>query len=132
METTIPLTVLLISTVLISGCSTPKKQSSAGSKPKVTTASLMKSVSPNETDKAFRKQSGGWDTLPNHSSYTRTEQNELNGLFPRLPNPDILMYVYPHLSSEGATVPGYTSSFSMYEKNEYALPGEAMSIWQRR
>ena len=32
--------------------------------------------------------------------YTRTAANEIRNLFPRLPNPDLVMYVYPHLAIE--------------------------------
>lgn len=62
--------------------------------------------------------------ITNYTAYTRQEQSELNGLFPRLPNPDLCMYVYPHLSGEGSTIPGYTSCFPMYKTNQYAMPGE--------
>ena len=35
------------------------------------------------------------------------------------------MYVFPHLSGDERTpVPGYVTTFSFYEKVEYALPGE--------
>lgn len=68
----------------------------------------------------------------NHEAYSRNAKKELNGLFPRLPNPDLCMYVYPHLSSENATVPGYTSCFAMYDTNQFALPGEMNAIWQQR
>ncbi len=129
MKTILPITVLLISSLTLTACSMQNKSAQI-EKPKKTTAELMRGNSGKSNDKAFRKNHQNWNSVPNHSSYTRTQQNELKGLFPRLPNPDILMYVYPHLSSEGATVPGYSSSFSMYEKNHYALPGEAMSIWQ--
>jgi conjugative transfer region lipoprotein (TIGR03751 family) len=60
----------------------------------------------------------------NMSGYTRTAANETRNLFPRLPNPDLCFYVYPHLSQEGLPVPGYSSCISMYEKTHYALPGE--------
>ena len=70
--------------------------------------------------------------VPDMADYTRTQAKELNGIFPRLPNPDVCMYIDPHLSIEGATIPGYTSCFSMYEKNQYALPGEMTAIWQKR
>ena len=75
---------------------------------------------------AYRKQASAMPRLrtTNYTAYTRTEQRELNGLFPRLPNPDLCMYVYPHLSGEGSTVPGYTSCFPLYKQNQYALPGE--------
>ena len=68
----------------------------------------------------------------NNEDYTRSEKRELAGLFPRLPNPDLCMYVFPHLTSEKATVPGYTSCFPMYETNQYALPGEMSALWQIR
>lgn len=60
------------------------------------------------------------------TSYTRTAQNEIDALFVRLPNPDLVMYVFPHLSGEeGVPVPGYSTVFPLYERVLYALPGEA-------
>lgn len=45
--------------------------------------------------------------------------------FRLLPNPSLTMYVYPHFSpSDHAPIPGYETSFSLYEKNEYAMAGE--------
>ena len=41
--------------------------------------------------------------------YTRTAQNEIYRQFHRLPNPDLLMYVFPHLAgSDLVPVPGFT------------------------
>jgi len=60
------------------------------------------------------------------AGYTRTAQTEIDKLFPELPNPTLVMYVYPHLTEgEHAPVPGYSTAFRMYEGTEYALPGEA-------
>ena len=57
--------------------------------------------------------------------YTREAFNEIDVLFPRLPNPTLVMYVFPHLSGDThAPVPGYATAFPMYEQVEYALPGE--------
>ncbi|KKA10053.1 conjugal transfer protein [Pseudomonas ogarae] len=57
--------------------------------------------------------------------YTRTTANEIRNLFPRLPNPDLVLYVYPHLSgTEQAPVPGYSTVFPFYQRVQYALPGE--------
>lgn len=57
--------------------------------------------------------------------YTRTSENEIHNLFPRLPNPDLVLYVYPHLSgTELAPVPGYSTVFPFYQRVQYALPGE--------
>ncbi len=61
----------------------------------------------------------------NLEDYTRTAVSELNVLFPLLPNPTLVMYVYPHLAEERAGVPGYVTQFRLYERDEYALPGES-------
>ena len=58
--------------------------------------------------------------------YTRTEDNALANEFPLLPNPELRTYVAPHLSTrDGVPVPGYVTRWPMYERQHYALPGEA-------
>ena len=42
----------------------------------------------------------------------------------RVPNPDLVMVVYPHLAQGKYPVPGYVTVFPMYEQTFYALPGE--------
>ena len=44
--------------------------------------------------------------------------------FARVPNPDLVMYVFPHLARGKYPVPGYFTAFPMYEQVEYLLPGE--------
>ena len=56
--------------------------------------------------------------------YTRTSFSELDVQFPRLPNPTIIMFVFPHLSAEQTPVPGYSTMFPLYETVHFALPGE--------
>ena len=59
------------------------------------------------------------------AGYTRTAHREIDAVFPRLANPSLVMYVFPHLAGdERVPVPGYATSFPMYERVEYALPGE--------
>jgi conjugative transfer region lipoprotein (TIGR03751 family) len=59
------------------------------------------------------------------AGYARSAETELETHFPRLPNPTLVMYVFPHLSgSERVPVPGYATTFPLYERVEYALPGE--------
>jgi len=58
------------------------------------------------------------------AKYTRDVSNEINLKFPKLPNPELVMYIFPHMTSKGRPVPGYSTSFMMYEKDEYAMPGE--------
>ncbi|EAA6221752.1 TIGR03751 family conjugal transfer lipoprotein [Salmonella enterica subsp. salamae] len=55
----------------------------------------------------------------------RSDGNATQALFQRLPNPDLEMYIFPHLAgSEGVPVPGYTTVFPFYNRVQYALPGE--------
>ena len=57
--------------------------------------------------------------------YTREAFNELDVSFPRMPNPSLVMYVFPHLAGAQRTpVPGYATTFPLYERVEYALVGE--------
>ncbi|AMB86014.1 conjugal transfer protein [Pseudomonas agarici] len=64
-------------------------------------------------------------SMEDNASFTRTAQNEIYSQFKRLPNPDLVMYVFPHLvGSEPAPVPGYTTVFPLYQRVQYAMPGE--------
>lgn len=57
--------------------------------------------------------------------YTRTAANEIYRQFHRLPNPDLVMYVFPHLAgTDPVPVPGYTTVFPLYQRIQYAMPGE--------
>jgi len=59
-------------------------------------------------------------------SYTRNSLNEIDQLFPTLPNPEIAIYIFPHLATKDRVpVPGYTTSIYLYTADEYALPGES-------
>ncbi len=59
------------------------------------------------------------------TSYTRTAQNEIRRQFQRLPNPDLVMYVFPHLAgTDPVPVPGYSTVFPLYQRVQYAMPGE--------
>lgn len=63
--------------------------------------------------------------IDHYSGFVREAANEIDAVFPRLPNPTLVMYVFPHLSGdERSPVPGYVTTFPFYEKVEYALPGE--------
>lgn len=66
------------------------------------------------------------DAFPaEQARYTRTAANEIYSQFLRLPNPDLVMYVFPHLAgTDPVPVPGYTTVFPLYQRVQYALPGE--------
>lgn len=57
-------------------------------------------------------------------SYSRDANSEIQQQFPRLPNPDLVMYVFPHMTVGNVPVPGYSTVFPFYSRVQYALPGE--------
>lgn len=64
-----------------------------------------------------------------NDDYTRTQDREIQQQFPRLPNPDMVMYVFPHLSAGNLPVPGYSTVFPFYQQVQYALPGERVEAF---
>lgn len=63
-------------------------------------------------------------SLHDDRSYSRTQESEITQQFPRLPNPDMVMYVFPHLAEGNTPVPGYSTVFPFYSQTQYAMPGE--------
>jgi conjugative transfer region lipoprotein (TIGR03751 family) len=62
-----------------------------------------------------------------NTTNTRTAANEIHRQFHRLPNPDLVMYVFPHLAgTDPVPVPGYTTVFPLYQRVRYAMPGERL------
>jgi conjugative transfer region lipoprotein (TIGR03751 family) len=61
------------------------------------------------------------------AGYTREAADEIEARFARLPNPTLVMFIFPHLAGNDAVpVPGFATSFPMYERTHYALPGEVV------
>ena len=121
---------------LLTGCSTSQRDLLP------TGDSTMKDIwnkgdGDNSNISAYRSHNGRLIDAPNYVSareqqtYTRTAENETQNLFPRLPNPDLVMYVYPHLtdSSEQMPVPGYSSVIPFYGRVQYAQPGERTRMY---
>lgn len=116
--------VTWISVSGLTGCSTnqPLQEMSKDSK---STAELMRQGVPNAQMQQASIQ--GMSQALNHynyNPYTRNVLNETSMLFPLLPNPSLVMYVYPHMAQSGVPVPGYATAFKLYETEQYALPGE--------
>lgn len=66
-------------------------------------------------------------TPANQATYSRTAASEIHRQFHRLPNPDLVMYVFPHLAgTDPVPVPGYTTLFPLYQRVQYAMPGERL------
>lgn len=63
----------------------------------------------------------------NYEGYTRDANNEVNQLFKPLDNPQIPIYVFPHVAlidDEQLLKPGYSTEFFLYKQNQFALPSE--------
>ncbi|HCR1141720.1 TPA: TIGR03751 family conjugal transfer lipoprotein [Klebsiella aerogenes] len=123
---------LILTAVLLSGCST-SQESLLPVDESTTMASL------------WAQQTGGGQQLYDQRSqlrrplvtltpaeqqrFARTDENETASQFSRLPDPDMVMYVFPHLTSDsGVPVPGYSTVFSFYGRVHYALPGERTEV----
>jgi len=113
------LSATLISLSLLTGCSRQKLIPDTG----------------DEILNVYKNHVGSTDIVPKMfrqlrndrrdlTGYTRDANNEISQQFPRLPNPELSLYVFPHFTRNGHPVPGYSSAFLMYEKDEYAMPGE--------
>ena len=102
------------------------------SKEKVFKDQEMKSMEEiyRESTGAVKKiDAADWDRIIKNDSgdltgYTRTATNELTTLFPILPNPKMSMFVFPHVTTSGLPVPGYTTNFYLYTSEKFAMPGE--------
>ena len=60
-------------------------------------------------------------------AYTATANNQVRNLFKRLPNPEVPVYIFPHLvrvNGESYPKPGVTTGFFLYKNNHFAMPNE--------
>ncbi|MBP2847554.1 MULTISPECIES: TIGR03751 family conjugal transfer lipoprotein [Dickeya] len=127
--------VLVLSVFLLAGCSTSKDamlppgdsnmlelwRNGAGSGTASPSAGDGRSVLRRGLSERDRTQ-----LQQESDSYSRTQENEIQQTFPRLPNPDLVMYVFPHLAEGSTPVPGYSTVFPFYSQIQYALPGERL------
>lgn len=125
------LSLLLISSLSLVGCSASTSAVLPQGGPTMTQIYQQKMHDEDQQneglDKVRNQANAGWlgAANTNQYGYTRTASNELRNLFPKLPNPTVVMYVYPHLAGEDeAPVPGYTTAFTFFKEDHFALPGE--------
>lgn len=119
--------VVLTLTLLTSACSTSKdellphgRQTMMDVWQQGTSASNRQLI---DARQALRRPLEPGQVDPN--TFTRTAKNEIYSQFKRLPNPDLVMYVFPHLAgSDPAPIPGYSTVFPLYQRVQYAMPGE--------
>lgn len=95
-------------------------------KPSTTTEDVLNDLS-KSINQSPRIHGRAVDIDPDYREFTYHAREGLEANFAYLPNPVITLYVFQHLTPEGAPVPGYPTIFKMYEKDVLALPGELPS-----
>ncbi len=130
-------TLGLISLMLLTGCANTKEAVLPQDGPSMKTIYEQHIQQMGARDPlAMREALGHRPPIDNDAAlngYHREAHNEIDTTFPRLPNPSLMMYVFPHLAGdEQVPVPGYVTTFPMYERVEYALPGEVPTSLQHK
>ncbi len=91
-----------------------------------TIADILDQASFSKTDIAILREHFGRSTGNNLQAYTRTQESEINNLFPTIDNPRLTVFIYPHITGRGDPVPAYSTAFYLFtQSNLFALPGEA-------
>ncbi len=137
MKTNYLLVITLCCSALLSGCMTPGKNMipQGGS---MTMSQIYQEETSGQMSANGQKQS--MHSLPsirnavigptpqtNYVGYTATATTETNNLFKQLPNPEIPLYIYPHMvqvGGESYPKPGMSTAFFLYDKNHFAMPNE--------
>lgn len=115
------LVMLVMISVVVAGCSTRLPEPQTNMQDLLLAHTGHQQVLPQPS-----RPIGYNDSEPhNLSDYTRSVRTETENLFTRLPNPDLFLYIPPHVvSREGIPVPGYSITFKLYARDHLALPGE--------
>lgn len=116
-------TLILLLSLLLTACSTDQKTLLPVDEN--TTMLNIWGKQNNDARSVLRRPLDDATLTAQQQQATRSDGNATQALFRRLPNPDLEMYIFPHLAgSEGVPVPGYTTVFPFYNRVQYALPGE--------
>ncbi|MBF2783835.1 TIGR03751 family conjugal transfer lipoprotein [Klebsiella pneumoniae] len=125
-----PRIYLLLAALWLAGCSTSKEQLLPRGDSTMLDLWQQKSGSPQMTAEARAVLRRDLNDVERNAqpavaeSYSRDANSEIQQQFPRLPNPDLVMYVFPHMTVGNVPVPGYSTVFPFYSQVQYALPGE--------
>ncbi|MDM7403496.1 TIGR03751 family conjugal transfer lipoprotein [Klebsiella pneumoniae] len=125
-----PRIYLLLAALWLAGCSTSKEQLLPPGDSTMLDLWQQKRGSPQMTAEARAVLRRDLNDVERNAqpavaeSYSRDANSEIQQQFPRLPNPDLVMYVFPHMTVGNVPVPGYSTVFPFYSQVQYALPGE--------
>lgn len=128
----LPRTTLALAALLLSGCTalSPRKSPLPSDGPTMTEIYRNHMAVEGANSPRERLPLRGADEEA-EVAQRRVLSDTLNNRFERLPNPDLTMHVFPHLSQGRYPVPGYDTVFPMYETVHYALPGEVAPMRRR-
>ncbi|HBQ8159967.1 TPA: TIGR03751 family conjugal transfer lipoprotein [Klebsiella pneumoniae] len=125
-----PRIYLLLAALWLAGCSTSKEQLLPPGDSTMLDLWQQKSGSPQMAAEARAVLRRDLNDVERNAqpavaeSYSRDANSEIQQQFPRLPNPDLVMYVFPHMTVGNVPVPGYSTVFPFNSQVQYALPGE--------
>ncbi len=119
--------VAAVSISVLAGCATTQEDLIPQDGPDmldIYRSHMSQTAQPAPAEAGIRRQPGASGETAPDTRWSRDAVTEIDNRFPLLPNPWLVLYIYPHLAEDGAPVPGYTTAFRMYARDEFALPGE--------
>ncbi|HEK0788390.1 TPA: TIGR03751 family conjugal transfer lipoprotein [Proteus mirabilis] len=126
----------LIMILLLAGCSTSKEEilpTGNNTMRDIWQSKVGEIKTEKRQERAIQRGLLGSDNLPNHlinKSEIQQAKKHIQHHFPRLPNPDMVIYIYPHfVGSEPTPIPSYSTVFPFYSKVQYALPNERLEAY---
>lgn len=126
----------LIMILLLTGCSTSKEEilpTDNNTMRDIWQSKVGEIKTEKRQERAIQRGLRGSDNPPNHlinKSEIQQAKKHIQHHFPRLPNPDMVIYIYPHfVGSEPTPIPSYSTVFPFYSKVQYALPNERLEAY---
>ncbi len=126
----------LIMILLLTGCSTSKEEilpTGNNTMRDIWQSKVGEIKTEKKQERAIQRGLLGSDNPPRHlvnKSDIQQAKKHIQHHFPRLPNPDMVIYIYPHfVGSEPTPIPSYSTVFPFYSKVQYALPNERLEAY---
>lgn len=124
----------LIMILLLTGCSTSKEEilpKGNNTMRDIWQSKVGEIKTEKRQERAIQRGLLGSDNPPNHlinKSEIQQAKKHIQHHFPRLPNPDMVIYIYPHfVGSEPTPIPSYSTVFLFIAKCNMPYP---MNDWR--
>ncbi|HBC5065884.1 TPA: TIGR03751 family conjugal transfer lipoprotein [Proteus mirabilis] len=126
----------LVMILLITGCNTSKEEilpAGNSTMRDIWQSKVGEIKTEKRQERAIQRGLLGSANPPSHlvnKSDIQQAKEHIQHHFPRLPNPDMVIYIYPHfVGSEPTPIPSYSTVFPFYSKVQYALPNERLEAY---